>query len=887
MKFFYTVIITFIIPLFLPVYSQQITIPDFLEYRNLGPYRAGAWISSIAVPKKNDLAYKYTYYVAGRMGGVWKTENNGTTFFPVYDSIGISSIGAVAVSCSHPDQVWVGTGEAYCARSTHAGRGVYKSLDGGNSWEFNGLEDTHHISTLLIHPDNPDIVYVAAMGHLFTPNEERGIFKTTDGGESWNKVLYIDANTGIIDLIIHPEDPDILFAAAYEKYRYPWHYEAGGESSGIYRSVDGGENWQKIESGLPEGKIGRIGLGICHNHPNNVYAVIENLNPKPGIVLDETVEMNHMRDPYFDQLIGGEVYRSIDGGSSWEKQNEDSCNVSAKAAYSFNKILIHPDDPDKIFVSSDVLISSEDGGKTWNDCSWPPEKLFVDMFGDIRSFWIDPDDGRHIMVGSDGGLYESYDGGETIYHRYQIPLGEIYMVETDDADPYNIYVGLQDHEAWKGPVNAWSGQVRLEDWDIIGMWDGMYTRVDPENNRWAYSTTQFGGHIRIDQVKGERVNIQPVSNEGDPAYRFPWTPPLEISLHNSQIIYTGGQMLLRSLDRGDNWEEISPDMTTNDSIKIAGRGHMMYCTITTISESPIKSGIIWIGTDDGRIHMTPDHGKTWNEFTDEIHNLGGQKEYWTTRVLSSCHDFQTAYICKSGFKHDNFKPMVFKTDDAGKTWEKITTGLPDSPVNVITEDPQVAELLYLGNDEGVFVSSNGGISWQPLRQNMPVVPVKDLKVQSRENDLVVGTYGRGAYVVDVSLIQQLDDSIASLEAYIYNIEPKPVRNYSERASWGNYEMTGDNHLSTPNEPNGWTIYYSFNLRKKPKTALMEILDSNEIAIDTVKIDTSNGIHMVVYDTWELTPGRYKVRLTFNKTIIEQIAILRSSPEWPVGHGLRD
>ncbi|MFC2126378.1 hypothetical protein ACFLU5_16420, partial [Bacteroidota bacterium] len=592
--------------------------------------------------------------------------------------------------------------------------------------------------------------------------------------------------------------------------------------------------------------------------------------------------MNHMRDPYFDQLIGGEVYRSTDGGDSWKKQNEDSCNVSAKAAYSFNKILVNPDDPDKIYVSSDVFISSEDGGKTWNDCTWPPEKLFVDMFGDIRTFWIDPDDGQHIMVGSDGGLYESFDGGKTIYHRYQIPLGELYMVETDNADPYNIYVGLQDHEVWKGPVNSWSGQVRLEDWNIIGMWDGMYTRVDPQDNKWAYSTTQFGGHLRINQMKGERVNIEPKSPEGNPSYRFCWTPPLEISPINPQIIYTGGQMLLRSLDRGNNWEELSQDLTTNDPVKIAGRGHMMYCTITTISESPVKAGIIWIGTDDGRIHMTPDHGKTWQEFTDKINDLSGKTDYWSSRVLASMHDDKTGYVCKSGFKNDDFTPMVFKTMDAGKSWERITHGLPNSPVNVIIEDPQVSELLYLGNDEGVFVSFDGGKNWQSFRYNMPVVPVKDLKIQSRENDLVVGTYGRGAYVVDVSLLQQLNDSIISLDAHVFNIETKPVRNYSERASWGNYEMTGDNHLFTPNEANGWTIYYSFNLKKKPKTALMEIMDLKENIMDTVEIDTSNGIHKVKYDTWELTPGQYKVRMTYNNTIIEQSAILRFSPTWPVG-----
>jgi len=456
------------------------------------------------------------------------------------------------------------------------------------------------------------------------------------------------------------------------------------------------------------------------------------------------------------------------------------------------------------------------------------------------------------------------------------------MVETDNADPYNIYVGLQDHEAWKGPVNSWSGQVRLEDWNIVGMWDGMYTKVDPNNNRWLYSTTQFGGHLRVDQLKGERINIQPVPPEGNPPYRFPWTPPLEISPHNSEIIYTGGQMLLRSLNRGDTWEEISPDLTTNDAKKIAGRGHMMYCTITTISESLLKAGVIWIGTDDGRIHSTSDHGKTWQEFTDDINRLGGNTEYWTTRVLTSRHDLNVAYVCKSGFKNDDFDPMVFNSIDAGKTWTKITNGLPDSPVNVIAEDPLSPQLLYLGNDEGVYVSFNGGQNWQSFQNNMPVVPVKDLKVHSRENDLVVATYGRGAYVSDVSLLQQLSANILSLEAHLFDIEAKPVRNYSERASWGNYEMTGDNHLATPNEPNGWTIYYSFNFSKVPENAKLEIIDMSGSVLDILELDTSNGIHVKQYDTYEMSPGTYIIKLSYNESVIEKTAVLRQAPKWPVG-----
>jgi photosystem II stability/assembly factor-like uncharacterized protein len=861
-------------------------IPDFLEYRNISPHRVGSWISSIAVPLTNNPEYKYTYYIGSRNGGVWKTTNNGTTFEPVFDSVGVSSIGAVAVSNTDPEIVWVGTGESYNARSSHAGRGVFKSTDGGLNWSFRGLKDTHHISAVIIHSENPDIVFIASMGHLFTPNKDRGVFKTVDGGITWKKVLYIDENTGIIDLIIDPSNPDILYAAAYEKYRYPWHYEAGGEASGIYRSFDNGETWDKLKLGLPEGKIGRIGLGLCHNQPEIIYAVIENLNPKEGVVVDENIEMNYMRDPYYDQLIGGEVYRSDDSGDSWTKQNQDSCNVSAKAAYSFNKILVNPDDPDKIYVSSDLLISSVDGGKTWNDCSWPPTDLFVNMFGDIRTFWTDPENGDHMMIGSDGGLYETFDGGLTMYHKYQIPLGEIYMVETDNAYPYNIYVGLQDHEAWKAPSNSWSRQIGPEDWDIVGMWDGMYTVVDPQDNRWVYISTQFGGHHRVDQKLGVRVKIEPENEKGKPPYRYPWTPAIEISPRNSETIYIGSQYLLKSENRGDSWKEISPDLTTNNASKIAGRGHMMYCTISTISASEVNPDLIWVGTDDGRIHMTTNRGADWQEFTDQINTLNGNSEYWVSRILASQHDENIAYVCKAGFRHDDFRPLVFRTKDKGITWEPITAGLSDAPVNVIIEDPVNKDLLYLGNDAGVYISFNAGESWIPFQQNMPIVPVKDLKIQTEENDLIVGTYGRGAYVIDISLIQQLSNFSPSKKIELFKIEPKPVKNYSERANWGNYEMNGDNHLFTPNEPNGFHIFFMIEdvVQESPN---LEILDGAGIRIDSLGIKSGNGIQRVVYDTRKLKAGIYRIRMNAGSQILERSAILKPSPVWPVGHGLSD
>jgi hypothetical protein len=428
--------------------------------------------------------------------------------------------------------------------------------------------------------------------------------------------------------------------------------------------------------------------------------------------------------------------------------------------------------------------------------------------------------------------------------------------------------------------------VGLEDWVIVGMWDGMYTIVDPQDNRWAYISTQFGAHHRVDQLRGERIRIEPKNQEGKPAYRYPWAPPIEISPHDPATVYVGAQCLLRSTDRGDTWEEISPDLTTNDPVKIAGHGHMMYCTITAISASKLNPGKIWVGTDDGRVHMTPDGGMDWLEYTDDINVLGGKKEYWVSRVTASRHREKTAYVCKSGFRHDDFSPMVFRTDDDGKTWKKITNGLPDSPVNVVIEDPKNRDLIYLGNDQGVFLSFNRGEQWRFFRQNMPVVPVKDLKIHDEENDLIAGTYGRGAYIIDVSLVQQLDGIMTSQDLDLYEIEPKPVMNYSPRAQWGNYEMTGDNHLFTPNEPNGWVIYYAVNT-DLDKDLVLEIMDGAGLYIDSLCIDKGEGIQQVIYNTENLQPGIYRIRLKANGQTVEKSAILKPSPVWPVGHGLRN
>jgi photosystem II stability/assembly factor-like uncharacterized protein len=852
-----------------------------LSYRNHGAFRTGAWIADIAVPTKPDPANQYTFYVGTRAGGVWKTINNGTTFECITDALGVTSIGVVKVAASNPNIVWVGTGEAYNARSSYAGNGIYVSKDAGKTWSDKGLKDSHHINRILIHPTNPDIVYVAVMGHLFTPNEERGVFKTTDGGSTWQKVLYINDKIGVIDLVMNQSNPDVLYAASYEKMRTAWTFEPGGKGSRIYQTADGGKTWKMLDNGLPAGDLGRIGIDIHQGNQNILYAAIQNLNPDPEFDLKNARTTSANVDATYDALIGGEVYRSNDAGNSWTKVSDKKTDVSGKAAYSFNQIYVDPINPENVYIVGVSMFYSFDGGKTW-PMGWRGRDRFQSNFGDVRCFWIDPVDPRHMMLGSDGGIYSTWDGGLTMNHYYHLPNGEIYDVETDNSVPYNIYIGLQDHETWKGPSNSWSGSIGFEEWVITGEADGMYTKVDPQNNRWLYYTGQFGLHHRVDQLSGTRVDISPKAGKGEAPYRNTWTTPLELSPFNPGILYTGGQYLLRSLDRGNTWEKISPDLTTNDPAKINGKGHMQFCTISAISESPLKSGVIWVGTDDGKLHLTQNYGTNWEEQTGVLSSAGAPENMYVSRLIASVYHAGTAYVAKTGFRDDVFKPFVYKTTDYGKSWKAITNGLPDAPVSALCEDPANEHILYLGCDKGVYVSFNGGENWISFQLNMPPVPVTDLLVHPREKDLVVGTYGRGLWTLDVSPLREMADSIINQPFHLFDIESKPRFNYSERSQWGNYHMMGDNHLRTPNEPNGLEVYYFLKSVDERDEVYLRITDRNEKTTD-VKVEKTPGLHQHYLRTERLSPGYYRVSLLVGKNKVTKTAEVTESPVWPVGH----
>ncbi|MDR3703466.1 MAG: hypothetical protein P4L56_27705 [Candidatus Sulfopaludibacter sp.] len=801
-----------------PTYSDLL---KAFQYRNLGPWRTGAWVSALAVPETPAQAHRHTMFAGARTGGVWRTTNNGTTWEPVTDSAGIAPVGAVAVAPSNANVVWVGTGDNSLTRSAYWGDGVYKSIDGGATWTNMGLRDTQHIARIVIHPTNPEIVWVAALGHLGTPNQERGVFKTIDGGRTWRKQLFVNETSGAVDLAIDYRDPNVLYAAMYDAIRLPWKIMEARPGGGIFKTTDGGARWEKVANGLPQGNTGRIGIDICRANPDVIYAVIDNFNLRPGAA--------QQRDTSFAapaSYIGGEVYRTDDAGRSWRRVSREGEDVSRKAGYSFNQLRVDPNNPDRVFITGSNMLQSNDGGKTWAGLGGGRSGYpFITTFGDFRSFWIDPEDSDRMIATSDGGVSVSYDGGRTSDHFANLKLGEFYAIGVDMEQPYRIYGGLQDHESWMGPSNGWSGRINIDDWVSVGIGDGMYNEPDPAGH-WLYNTQEFGTLGRVDLETRTRTiidptkpnsphpftNVRPLGGRGAAAgpdavlYRFNWIAPVRISPQDHNTIYYGSQFVLRSRDRGDHWEVISPDLTTNNPDKINTQNtSIQHCTIVTMAESPAQAGVIWAGTDDGKVQVTRDAGAHWSDATSHVAAAGGPEDAWVSRVYASRFEASTAYIAKSRRRQDDFRPLVFRTTDFGAVWTRIVTGLPDvAEATSIVEDTVNPNLLFLGTSSGVFVSFDRGAHWDSFRSNMGPAPVTDLLVHPREGDLVAGTYGRGVWVTNIVPLRGLNGAALSSEAALL-----PIRSFAERheGSFGNYRLLGDRYPITPNEPNAMTIAY--------------------------------------------------------------------------------
>jgi hypothetical protein len=844
------------------VFNEHLLQP--FTYRNLGPFRMGARVSDIAVPYA-PADHLYTFYVSFWSGGVWKTTNNGTTFEPVFDQQDTLSIGDVTIAPSNADVVWVGTGDAFTSRSSYAGDGVYKSTDAGKTWKNMGLKDSQHIARIQIDPKNPDIVYVAAMGHLYSDNPERGVFKTTDGGATWQKSLFVSDRVGVIDLVMDPRDSKVLYAATYDKQRLPWQIVNGGPGTGIWKTTDAGAHWTRLAGGLPSGRIGRIGLDICLSKPDVLYAVIENVNPKPhsgpstslgrGTGASTTLGAGRGNNQQSggnnaEPTVGGEVYRTADAGRTWTKMNADDYNVSPKGPYYFSQIRVDPNNDLDIYVTQDGFRHSIDGGKTWDG-----PRVFPRMFGDTRTLWIDPQNSKRMIQGSDGGVAISYDGGRTSDAYANIPVGEIYSIGIDNEDPYNIYAGLQDHEQWKGPSEGPLGRTTVWDWVALGNGDGIVTTVDPTDSRWLYTTREYGGHARMDQKNGIMTDIQPRPAPGGAPYRFIWEDPLVISPHDPKTLYAGAQMLLRSTDRGDHWTEISPDLSTNDTAKIlpesegGSPGGIPWFAISQISESPLTKGEIWVGTSDGKVQLTRDDGAHWTDLTPAATKAGVRVDGYVSRVRASSHVKGRAYLSKSGYKFDDFTPYVAVTDDYGATWRSIAGNLPNAPINVIYEDPVNPNLLFVGDDVGVFVSIDRGGHWTKMQNNMPPsVVVHDLLVHPREHDLILGTYGRDFFVTNIGALEEITPAVLDEDAHLFSIKPTV-----ERVQWSfgaNDYLFGQRHASTPNEPDGMLIRYYLKAKPAGPVSIV-IADAQGKEVARPNATANAGINTV---SWNMRAG---------------------------------
>ncbi len=847
-----------------------------LKLRDIGPAIMGGRIDDFAVVENNP----DTFFVGAASGGVWKTVNGGVTFTPVFDNEPVSSIGDLAVAPSDPSIVWVGSGEPNNRQSSSWGNGVYKSTDGGKTWNHLGLDATHHIGRIVIHPANPDVVYVAALGSLWGPNPERGVYKTADGGKTWNRVLTINDDTGVVDIAMDPQSPDTLYAAAYQRRRAPFGYNGGGPGSGIYKTTDGGATWKKLTKDLPEGDTGRIGLTVYRKNPNIVYALIENAK--------------------------GGTFRSEDKGETWRKMSD----VNPRPSY-YSQIIVDPNNDLRIWALGANIYYSEDGGKTYSQ-NFVTNKIH----GDFHALWIDPADSNHILAGCDGGIQISRDGGRNWVFDNSIAIGQFYEVSYDMQQPYTVCGGLQDNAAWCGPSRTpFNEGITNDDWARVVGGDGFYAMRDPSDPNIVYAESQDGNLSRRYLATNEASPIKPRFKEGEPPYRFNWNTPLVISSHDPKTLYYGGNFLFKSTDRGDTWTKLGGDLTTGvdrNSLEIFGKkpgkdtlsrndGVVWYPTITTVSESPVSASVLWVGTDDGNLQVTRDGGQSWKNVADRV--PGVPKGTYVSRVIASKYAEGNAYVTFDGHRGNDFHVYVFMTVNYGDTWKAISSGLPENSgtLHVIREHPQDQNVLFAGAEFGAFFSLDRGANWRRLKMNFPTVPVDDIQIQPRENDLILATHGRSIWILDdlVPLLQ-LNDQVLPHDLHLFPIRPAIAwRMYSNK--W----YAGNQHFVGPNPPDGALIayYLKSKLAEKEKVKIT-ILDKDGKTIREMDGEKNAGINRVNWDLRysspvEMTaeqrealaqgffsgggrgprvePGEYTVKVTLGKTEMTQSVKIEEDP----------
>ena len=849
-----------------------------IEFRNIGPTIMSGRVVALEVNPQDPTQF----YVAYASGGVWYTDNNGTSFESISDDWPTQNIGEIAMDWNN-NILWVGTGENNSSRSSYSGIGILKTNADGSNWKNIGLHDSHHIGKILINPENSDHVVIGVTGHLYSNNTNRGVYVTKDGGENWNKTLYVDDISGIIDMSYTPGDFKIMYATSWEKDRKAWTFDEDGNGSGIYKSIDAGDNWTLIsnnKSGFPTGVgVGRIGLAVFDK--DIVYAVVDNQNFRQSTKKEEDKGLNkesfigmtlerfnkisvddlksflrsnrfpskykpeaikkeinegklqpedlyrylvNANSELFDTpIIGAEVYKSIDGGNKWVKTHDSYLDgVYNTYGYYFGKIHVDPNNSEKIYTYGVPILSSDDGGKTFYRIGKE------NVHADHHDLWINPEKPGHLINGNDGGVNITYDDGENWIKNNSTEVGQFYAINVDYQKPYNVYGGLQDNGVWMGPHNA----AVNKRWNMTGQYpwkgilggDGMEIQIDNRNPNIVFTGYQFGFYSRLDLDTGKRKSIKPSHELGESPYRFNWQTPILLSPHNQDVLYLGSNFLHKSTDQGDNWENISEDLTNGGK-----KGNVPYGTITTISESPIKEGVIYVGSDDGLIHVTKNGGKTWRNISGNL-----PKELWVSNVFASNHDEKIVYLSLDGYRWDNFSPYLFKSKNYGKTWESISSNLPDSPINVVIEDNVNEDILYIGNDHGVYISLDQGKTWEPFSNGLTSAAVHDLVIQEDEQHLLVGTHGRSIYLADISLIQ--NHAIDNQQADIKIFDIKDI-SFSER--WGTKRSTDINYF----DPNlKFSIFSKMN-----KDVSLQIINTNRDILFEESISLDTGFNFINYN----------------------------------------
>jgi photosystem II stability/assembly factor-like uncharacterized protein len=855
-----------------------------ISFRSVGPTVMSGRVVDIEVdPKQPE-----HFYVAYASGSLWETTNNGISFTPLFDDEMVMTIGDIVID-PHTNDVWIGSGENNSSRSSYAGSGIYKGTkDAKGKMTFTnlGLGETHHIGRMIFHPTKRGTMWVAALGHLYSPNDERGVYKTTDGGASWKKVLFVDDNSGAVDLVIDPSNPDVLYTAIWERERRAWNFKGNGKGSGIYKSTDGGENWNKIATKgaeFPQGDgVGRIGLSVCPTDPNVVYAVLDNqfrtekkaeekgddltkddlrnMSKETFLGLSEDklttfLENNDFPDEYdaasvirmvkrdkitplalveyledansllFDTPVKGcEVYKSLDAGKTWSKMNEDKLDgVFYSYGYYFGQIRVSPSNCDHIYIFGVPILKSEDGGKTYKSLS------AENVHADHHALWIDPENPKHLVNGNDGGVNISYDDGATWLKSNTPSVGQFYSVNVDMAKPYNVYGGLQDNGVWTGSKTyqasrRWHQSGRYPYKSIMGG-DGMQVEIDHRDNNTVYTGFQFGNYFRVDKTTGDSEYITPHHELGQRPLRFNWQAPIHLSVHNRDILYMGSHRFHRSMNRGDEFKTMSKDLT-----KGGRKGNVAYGTLTSIHESPLKFGLIYVGSDDGLIHVTRDGGNSWKKISTSL-----EQDMWVSRVQASAHETSRVYASLNGYRWDDFKAYLYVSEDYGNTWKSIGGDLPAEPINVVKEDPENANILYVGTDHGLYVSVDRGATFMQMKKNLPATPVHDLVIHSRDNDLVVGTHGRSIYIADVEHLQMLTDEVLKKPLHAFEME-RTRHNPRWGSSW-----------SAWSEPFIPSKHFPIYLGADATSAKVTITTADGGLVNELKVEVRKGINYIPYD----------------------------------------